>query len=585
MDRPLESLNRLMKARRSGAAPVALTGERAYTWKDFQAHVSGACSQLADQPSGRWLLCGQSAYTFGVGLFALWQTGRVAVLPANQQPESLAEVSKGVRGILSESSPQGNRLPWISPLAVTSDRHDWKELKITRACLELFTSGSTGERKAVTKTLAQLQNEIAVLEKTFGSLLGSCQVYSTVPPQHIYGLLFRLLWPLCAGRPFADDTLLLWEELGPRLAQASAASLVSSPAHLERISPAGKNALHRAGLRAIFSSGGPLQQSAVNEIREHAGKAPVEVFGSTETGGVGWRQRKSLTGSEDWTPLSKVTVSQVGSQPSGRLRVRSPFVSSSTHTFLMGDRGRVFKDQTFRLEGRIDRVVKIAEKRLSLDDMERRLQQHAWVAESKILVLASSNGTLRQSLGAAIVLNEQGRSHLRDVGRAGLATAFRAHLQKSFDASTVPRSFRFMESLPQNAQGKLAHSELAALFQSRFDPSVTTPQRLQTTKKKSSLHLRLRVPEDLAYLEGHFPEHAIVPGIVQLRWVVEAATQWLGKRISIRRMEAVKFKTVLLPGRLFSLVVERDTSGAQESLRFSLTEKQIQYSSGRLVLS
>ena len=108
---------------------------------------------------------------------------------------------------------------------------------------------------------------------------------------------------LCVqGGPFADDTVLLWEELGPRLLQSQAVCLVSSPAHLERISVPGKKILSESSdSRAVFSSGGPLRVSAVDMIREQTGQSPVEVFGSTETGGIGWRQR-SLR-SENWTPL------------------------------------------------------------------------------------------------------------------------------------------------------------------------------------------------------------------------------------------------------------------------------------------
>ncbi len=581
----MESLSHLLRARRESQSPVAIGPNRIYTWRHFQAHVAGLCDQLKMQPQGRWLLSSQSSYAFNVGLFALWQTGRIAVLPPNLQQESLSEVSEGIDGILTDSSTRSSRVPSMSLLSVTGTRRRWKELSLSRVSLELFTSGSTGERKAVTKTLAHLQGEITVLEKTFGGRLGSCQVYSTVPHQHIYGLLFRLLWPLCVGRPFADDTVLLWEELGPRLNKSPSACLVSSPAHLERISPAGKKSLKPAHPRMIFSSGGPLRESAVKFIRDKCGQAPVEVFGSTETGGVGWRQRNAVARVEDWTPLQGVALSCTDSNGSGRFRVRSPFVSSSEGTLLMGDRGIVFKDGTFRLKGRIDRIVKIAEKRLSLDDMERRLERHSWAAEAKIVLLEPHNGASRILPGAAIVLNTRGRSRLKGVGRAVLATEFRNHLRKSFDASTLPRSFRFIDTVPRNAQGKVSHAALRTLFQDRFDPSLTTPQSIHEAKGKTRLRLRMRVPEELAYLEGHFPQHPIVPGVVQLKWVVEAAAQWLDIPITVRRMEAIKFKNILMPGRTFSLVVDQDASGPKQILRFCLMDKKTLYSSGRLVLA
>ena len=42
----------------------------------------------------------------------------------------------------------------------------------------------------------------------------------------------------------------------------------------------------------------------------------------------------------------------------------------------VGDKAKVFSDGRFLTDGRVDRIVKIAGKRLSLDDMETRLNNH-----------------------------------------------------------------------------------------------------------------------------------------------------------------------------------------------------------------
>src|SRR5262249_56876579 len=66
--------------------------------------------------------------------------------------------------------------------------------------LVLFTSGSTGAPQAIPKKLFQLSREVATLEAQFGQLLGSSEIIATVSHQHLYGLLFNVLWPLTAGR-------------------------------------------------------------------------------------------------------------------------------------------------------------------------------------------------------------------------------------------------------------------------------------------------------------------------------------------------------------------------------------------------
>jgi len=82
-------------------------------------------------------------------------------------------------------------------------------------------------------------------------------VIGSVATQHIYGLLFRLLWPLCAGRPMLRRTLPFAEDMQRASREQSAFCWVASPALLKRM---GDNldwpALRQ--VRRVFSSGGPL---------------------------------------------------------------------------------------------------------------------------------------------------------------------------------------------------------------------------------------------------------------------------------------------------------------------------------------
>lgn len=70
------------------------------------------------------------------------------------------------------------------------------------AQLVLFTSGSTGKPERIVKKVRQLDAEVHALQAAFGDTVAadSLQVLATVSHQHIYGLLFRVLWPLSAGR-------------------------------------------------------------------------------------------------------------------------------------------------------------------------------------------------------------------------------------------------------------------------------------------------------------------------------------------------------------------------------------------------
>ena len=88
--------------------------------------------------------------------------------------------------------------------------------------------------KPVAKQLLQLQLEIATLEKQWGKQLAHAAALATVSHQHIYGLLFRLLWPLSAGRCFHSDCYINPETL-VKGARGAAAYWIASPAHLKRL--------------------------------------------------------------------------------------------------------------------------------------------------------------------------------------------------------------------------------------------------------------------------------------------------------------------------------------------------------------
>ncbi len=116
-------------------------------------------------------------------------------------------------------------------------------------------------------------------------------------------------------------------------------------------------------------------------------------------------------------------------------------------------------DGTFSLLGRLDRVVKIEEKRVSLPQVEAALKAHPLVRDAAVAVLEER----RRMLGAAVVL--EGREDLEDPAvRRALGERLGAHLAQSLEGPALPRRCRFVAELPRDARGKLRAEDLAALF-------------------------------------------------------------------------------------------------------------------------
>jgi acyl-coenzyme A synthetase/AMP-(fatty) acid ligase len=574
------SLARILRAELPGDAPVAFGRDVSYPRADLADAVAALAAAVEKVGCGRWLVYSENSYAGAVSLLALLHSGCTAVLAPNAQAQTLRQLGATARGAILDPAAPLDGITRLAPLE-QPPAHALAQPSDTAnpGRVEFRTSGTTGDRKGTFKTLSQLDGEIAVLDATFGGELPpDARIYATMSHQHIYGLLVRVLWPLATGRPFFTDSLLHPQELLPRMAESDACALASTPVHLRRLAAAAGLRALRGTCRAVISSGAPLDAATAARVAEQLGDAPYEMLGSTETGAVAVR-RRSVHG-ELWSPLPGV---EVGCEAdSGQLVVTSPLASEGEdlgdgrRCFRMGDRIELRPDGSFLLLGRADRIVKIGGKRLSLPDMERHLETHAWVAEAALIALERAS-ELR--VHAVVVASETGRVALNASGRRAFGAALADHLAGHFDRVLLPRLWRVVDALPRDAQGKLPAESLRALFEA----GDREPLLLHQTRDAHSLERRFEVTEDLAFLEGHFEGNPVVAGVVLVRWVMQAADELLGEPAHVRAFEALKFPTPMQPPQRFALRVELSEDRAV--LRFQLAEGERVFATGRCALA
>jgi 3-hydroxymyristoyl/3-hydroxydecanoyl-(acyl carrier protein) dehydratase len=212
--------------------------------------------------------------------------------------------------------------------------------------------------------------------------------------------------------------------------------------------------------------------------------------------------------------------------------------------------------------------------------MERVLGAHPGAAEAALLVLEHAG---ERRVHAVIAPSEEGRALLERGGRRELRTALTRHLAERFDRVLLPRAWRFVDALPRDAQDKIPQSALRALFDDRAAARPTAPTVLEERRQANELVRRLEVPEDLAQLDGHFDDFPVVPGVVQLGWVLAAAAAWCGRAPRLSCLEALKFPEPLLPGRQVTLELERADGG--RLLRFRICAEGSVFASGRATLA
>jgi acyl-coenzyme A synthetase/AMP-(fatty) acid ligase/3-hydroxymyristoyl/3-hydroxydecanoyl-(acyl carrier protein) dehydratase len=501
----------------------------------------------------------EDAADLAVALMGAWRAGVSVLLPADLQAQTRQRWSENVDLWLTDQPGDGH------PDDFQHTPLDAAVLDLDQCRLSLCTSGSSGEPKRIEKNLRQLSNEVEALEQLWGADLGPACIIGSVATQHIYGLLFRVLWPLCAARPFLRRQLAFPEDLQRASREHPAFAWVASPALLKRM---GDNLDWPAlsAVRRVFSSGGALPPEAAQSLHQRLGQWPTEIFGSSETGGIAWRQ-----GPEPWQPFADVVLSQ---DSDGALLIASPYLPNG-HVEHTADAVNIAADGRFELLGRLDRIVKLEEKRVSLPMLEQALTAHEWVAEARLGVVQEN----RASLGALLVLSESGLHALRNAGRRALTEGLRQHLSQHCETLALPRRWRLLRQLPLNAQGKLSQAVVEALL---LAPRPKVPEVLTQVESDGEWNLQLSVPPDLAYFSGHFPTAPVLPGVVQVEWALSLGQQFMNLPGRFAGMEVLKFQQLVRPGDEVQLHLRHDVERAK--LYFTYRNEAATCSSGRVLL-
>jgi acyl-CoA synthetase (AMP-forming)/AMP-acid ligase II len=511
---------------------------------------------LADKPGGRWLLFERDPASFCAALLALWESGRSAVLPGDDRTATLTRLSKQLDGVIPAAAPAPNAsdLPPPEPLAADAE------------ALVLYTSGSTGEPLMQVKRFGQLEAELAVQAELWP--LDGGAVISQVSHQHIYGLLTGVLRPLCHGIPLCGGNCHYPEVMARRLAEVRhaglKATLISSPAQLSRL-PDHLNWEQAGAPQRIFSSGAPLAAEHAQHAETLLAAPVIEIYGSTETGGIAHRRQ---TRADDWQPLPGVEIRLEDAQ----LQVRSAFLQAPRQWWQQADRAEATA-QGFRLLGRADRLIKLAGKRVSLTAIERDLAALPDVKQAHCTRVAQQHA---ERLGAVVVLAEDALPQTHAERRA-LIERLRQHLAASQESIALPRYWRFVAELPTNAQGKLDRTRLDRLFADLNDNRLPRwlGERHDGPHKR---HISLEVPERLVFLEGHFDDFPLVPGVVMVQWAIEQARACFGPCHGFRGVERLKFQRPLWPGTRCTLQLEYKHG----TIMFRLESRQAQHAAGRL---
>ena len=520
--------------------------------------IRQTAAEVAARLSGqdRVYLHTASASLFVAGLLAAARKELTIFCPAHVQPQYLREIGADTGVLLTDLEVD---IPSAMPLAHASgEAQPGAPVRDPDLCF--FTSGVTGTPKQVHKKIAQLDGEAWTLEKVWGKQAG--RTYATVSHQHIYGMLFRVFWPVLSGRLSEDRLAEYWESLAGKLSADT--TLVSSPAHLTRLPAASILANSLPGL--IFSSGAPMPFAAAQAARDHLGSLPIEVLGSTETGGIAWRQQDSIDAL--WTPFPGVRIE---TDEGGLLNVISP-VSGGEEPVATGDMVERVGEK-FRLKGRADRVAKIDGHRVSLARVEEALLAQPLIEAAAAVDLPLRNG----ALGAIIVLNAEGKTALETLGAFRLSRKLRTALAGRLEPGERPKHWLFAP-IPLDRQGK----RVQALLRASFAPPGTDAlgRGTVTALDGGKAEIAIKLAPDLVWFQGHFPNEPVFPGIAQVHLAVQWAERLWGWKPTGANLYQLKFRRIIRPGNTIRLKLARDL--ATQRLKFAYELKDVVASEGTI---
>lgn len=429
------------------------------TWKDFLCDTAKMRAFIQSKDCGEWILHCNDYWLFLVTFVALLQCKKQVMLTANISSEFIKEMKKPGQEFLSDAEAAINSLSAFdiasilknSALPQESEIRATPKINSEETRIHMFTSGSTGKPKDVVQRMKEFEQDNAFIFSKWGEEFLRRKLIATVSQHHIYGFLFTISLPFAAGVPFCRARIEFPSEFEKFSDEKY--MIIAVPAFLKRTNDAQGETPLPLKEPFIFTSGGVLLPEVAKRTNEIFGFWPVEVYGSTETSGIAWRQSKNGL---EWTPFDNAEIWQ---NEDGCLVIKSPYIKNP-EGFETADLVEILPDGKFILKGRSDSIVKIEEKRVSLTEVENRILQSGFVQD--VCVVAMSDR--RQYLAAAVAFNEAGKQKFSAQKKFDVNMFFHDYLMQFFENVVIPKKWRFVEALPSDLQGKHKKQEIQALF-------------------------------------------------------------------------------------------------------------------------
>jgi acyl-coenzyme A synthetase/AMP-(fatty) acid ligase/uncharacterized membrane protein/3-hydroxymyristoyl/3-hydroxydecanoyl-(acyl carrier protein) dehydratase len=569
---PLSKLSYNSRAPNSIVCYEGLYSEGKYLlWQDFAKDIAKIRVAAEKYDEREWVLHCEDIRFFSASFIALLQAKKIVMLTANISPAYIEEIKTARNGkarFLTDKSIEGAILLADLLRSEAPSDLEFPPIDAEKTKIILFTSGSTGVPKEVHTRLTELEADNAFILSKWGAEIIKRKLCSTIGAHHIYGLLYCVLLPLAAGAPFRRYKIDFAEEFEQFTDDSY--TIITVPALLKRAA----EILSPINLRLpmIFSSGGVLPYETANKINDIFGFWPIEIYGSTETSGIAYRQSIN---SAEWTPYGNV---QININNQGCLVVKSKSIYDP-NGYETSDLATIFSNGKFTLNGRVDNVVKIEGKRVSLAEIESRLIASGFIVEAGVIALKNKRG--REYLACVIQLNEQGKAITAGMEIYKIDRMWRDYLSKFFELVTIPKRWRYVDIFPYNSLGKKRKKDMEKLFDTENE---NLPKATVVAQDENLILLEITLSPNCIYFDGHFPAFALLPALAQFDIAMRYAALYFNLSRFVKNVKRMKFINPILPNSVVRLNLRYNSEENSVSFTYANADSSKQFSAGKALL-
>ena len=345
--------------------------------------------------------------------------------------------------------------------------------------LLVFTSGTTGTPKGVGLTHRNVRANLQALLVDTWEMVESDRLLHVLPPHHVHGLGLGLYGTLYVG-----NAAVLLERFEPAAVLRAFGSqrisvFMGVPTMYHRMieavnsDPTLKSQVSLASMRVFTCGSAPLSPETFRRFREQFGFPIVERYGLTETvintsnplrgpwkpGSVGVPLPGVEVGIFDPQTLQRLNAGETG-----EICVRGPNVfrgywnnpeatALAFHNdwFRTGDLGAVDADGYVAILGRIKELIIVGGTNVTPGEVEVVLETDTGVAECAVVGIPDTD--LGERITAFIVPRT-------GEDTVALEARLRTKAEHELAPYKRPRVYRFLETVPRNAMGKVERSKL-----------------------------------------------------------------------------------------------------------------------------